>query len=521
MAKDPRQSHHGHQREVYLDTTPVHYLPRREEPMSMSLSAVLDGVRGERHAFADVEIRGVTCDSRQVQDGYLFVAIPGSKEDGRTFVDDAIKRGAVAVVGQKPWEEPPGVPTLLVRDARAALADAAAQFYGAPTQKMNVVGITGTKGKSTTAYLVRSIHEAAGEKVGLLGTIQYSLGSRLLAAPMTTPPADELQRYFAEMAAAGCKAAVMEASSHALAQMRTRGVRFAAGVFTNLQHDHLDYHRTRTEYRAAKARLFEQLTDRAVAALNADDPAAGYFAKRTKAHVVLFGLDPKLEVNAAIEKAAFGGTRVRLRLGTESLPVRSRLVGRHNVYNMLAAAASAWAMGYDLDHIKAGLENMAAVPGRLEPVDAGQDFAVFVDYAHTEESLRSVLAALRPLTPGKLIVVFGCGGDRDRAKRPRMGAAADELSDFFIVTSDNPRGEDPLAIVREIESGAANTSKYVTEPDRAGAIRLALSMARKDDTVLIAGKGHETYQIVGDETRPFDDRAVAREILAAAVKARG
>ena len=514
MGRDPRQSSHSPLRDIYLNTAPVHYLRRREDyAMSMPLSTILEGVRGTRHAFQEVEIRGVTCDSRQVQPGWLFIAIPGSKIDGRTFVDEAMKRGAAAVVAQKPWEEPPGIPTLLVRDARAALADAAAHFYGQPTTKLNVVGITGTKGKSTTAYLVRAIHEAAGEKCGLLGTIQYAFGHRVMAAPMTTPPSDELQKYFAEMAEAGCRTAVIEASSHALAQQRTRGIRFAAGIFTNLQHDHLDYHRTRAEYRAAKAKLFEQLSERAVAAMNADDPAAAFFEKHTKARVVRYGLDPSLEVSAAIEKVTFGGTRITLKLGIERVAVRSRLVGRHNVYNMLAAAASAWGMGYDVQPIKAGLEKMTAVPGRLEPVDAGQDFSVLVDYAHTEDSLRNVLTALRPLTPGKLICVFGCGGDRDRAKRPRMGAAADELADFFILTSDNPRTEDPLAIIKEVEGGVTNSSKYVTEPDRYAAIKLALSMARKDDTVLVAGKGHEPYQIVGAETRPFDDRAAAREIL--------
>ncbi|MBI2931052.1 MAG: UDP-N-acetylmuramoyl-L-alanyl-D-glutamate--2,6-diaminopimelate ligase [Planctomycetes bacterium] len=488
--------------------------------MAVPLSVVVEGIAGERHAFREVEIRGVTCDSRQVQEGFLFVAIPGDKDDGRRFMHDAVHRGAAAVVAQKPLEERADVPMLLVRDARAALADAAGRFYGSPTRKLNVVGVTGTKGKSTTTYLSRAIHEAAGERVGLLGTIQYALGQRVQAAPMTTPPADELQRYFADMVAAGCKTAVMEVSSHALAQQRARAVRFAAGIFTNFAHDHLDYHKTKAEYRAAKARLFAQLPDHAIAALNADDASYGYFARRTKARVVGYGLDPKLEAHAEIERITFSGTRLRLTLGTEAVSLRSRLVGRHNVYNILAASAAAWGMGYDLEHIKAGIEGMTAVPGRLEPVDAGQDFAVFVDYAHTEDSLRNVLSALRPLTPGRLIAVFGCGGDRDRAKRPKMGAVAEELADFFVLTSDNPRTEDPVEIIRQIEIGTQRSSKHVTEPDRYAAIRLAISMARKDDTILIAGKGHETVQIIGPETRPFDDRAVAREILGETVRTR-
>ncbi len=515
MPKDPRQYGQITLRDLWLGTSPVHYMRRSEGPvMAMSLSALTDGIRGRRRAFHEVEVRGVTCDSRQVQDGYLFIAIPGSKVDGRTFVEDALRRGACAVVAQGAVAGI-DVPQLVVTDARMALAEAAARFHGNPTLKLNVIGITGTKGKSTTAYLTRAIHQAAGEKVGLLGTIQYALGARTIPAPMTTPPADEIQRYFSEMAAGGCKTAVMEASSHALDQQRTHAVRFAAGIFTNLTHDHLDYHGTKAAYRAAKARLFEGLSDHAIAALNGDDPASAHFAKRTDAHVIRYGIDGAFEVTASIERITFEGTRLRMRLGTEEFVLRSRLVGRHNVYNILAAAAAAWGMGYDREHIRGGLESMAAVPGRLEPVDAGQDFAVFVDYAHTEDSLRNVLSAIRPLTPGRLICVFGCGGDRDRSKRPKMGGTADEMSDFFIVTSDNPRTEDPLEIIRQVESGVRNSSKYVTEPDRAAAIKLAISMARQGDTVVIAGKGHETYQHVGCEIRPFDDRSVARAIIEA------
>jgi UDP-N-acetylmuramoyl-L-alanyl-D-glutamate--2,6-diaminopimelate ligase len=463
------------------------------------------------------EVTGVTCDSRQVRPGHIFVAVPGTKADGRAFVADAVNRGCAAIVSEADIEPAPEVPVIRVPDARLALADLAARFHGHPTGKLNVIGVTGTKGKSTTTYLMRSILEAAGERSGLLGTIQYSVGGRVLPSPLTTPPADELQKHFADMVAAGCRSAVMEVSSIALDQHRTHALHFAAAVFTNLQRDHLDYHGTPEAYRDAKAKLFEELPAKGVAAVNADDPAAGYFAMRTKARIVRYGLERPADVTGTLEEMTFQGLKVRAKFGAEELVLKSRLLGRHNAHNILAAASTAWAMGYDFEHIRAGIETLAAVPGRLEAVDAGQPFLVLVDYAHTEESLRNVLNSLRRLRGGgggRMIVVFGCGGDRDRGKRPLMGRAVEDLSDFFIVTSDNPRTEDPLAIIREIEGGIENHSRYLVEPDRRSAIKIALGMARRDDMVLIAGKGHETCQIVGRETKPFDDRAVAREILA-------
>jgi len=471
---------------------------------------------GETPAVPASEVTGVTCDSRQVRPGHVFVAVPGTKADGRAFVADAVNRGCAAIVSEGEVDPAPDVPVFRVPDARLALADIAARFHGRPTEKLNVVGITGTKGKSTTTYLVRSILEAAGERTGLLGTIQYAIGGRVLPSPLTTPPADELQKHFADMVAGGCRSAVMEVSSIALDQKRTHALHFAAGVLTNLQRDHLDYHGTPEAYRDAKARLFEDLPAKGVAAVNADDPAAAFFASKAKARVVTYGLEQPADVAGTVEDMTFQGLKVRVKFGGEELVVASRLLGRHNAHNILAAAATAWAMGYDFDHIKTGIETLAAVPGRLESVAAGQPFPVLVDYAHTEESLRNVLGSLRRLRaggPGRILVVFGCGGDRDRGKRPLMGRAVEDLSDFFIVTSDNPRTEDPLAIIREVEAGIENHSRYLVEPDRRAAIKIALGMARRDDLVLIAGKGHETYQIIGRETKPFDDRAVAREIL--------
>ncbi len=484
--------------------------------MAKRLAELIDGLKGERVAFRDVEIKGVTCDSRQVRSGSLFVAVPGTKADGRSFIEDAVNRGATAVVAESKPDKDSEVPIVLVKDARIALAELAARFHGFPTMKLNVVGITGTKGKTTTSWLLRSIFRAAGERVGLLGTIDYHLGSRAIPSPMTTPSPEDLQKYFAEMVQAGCRSAVMEVSSHALAQSRTHGIRFAAGIFTNLTRDHLDYHKTHASYRAAKGRLFEQLTPKSVATVNLDDPAAAYMAGRAGCKVIGYSLEKKAAVTAAIQRFDFGGMKMKMWLGTEEMTLQSRLIGKHNAYNLLAAAATTWGMGYDLEKIKAGLEGLASVPGRLEPVNAGQPYTVVVDYAHTEDSLRNVMTCLRPIAEsasGRLIVVFGCGGDRDKGKRPKMGKVAEELSDFFILTSDNPRGEQPLAVIKDIEAGLTNHSKYLIEPERAAAIKIALRMAQKGDVVLIAGKGHEPYQIVGDQVRPFDDRLIAREII--------
>jgi UDP-N-acetylmuramoyl-L-alanyl-D-glutamate--2,6-diaminopimelate ligase len=519
MAQEPRRSVPAWLRHIYLYTSRIQY-PRRKEggKMSLRLSELLEAVAGERLHFRDAEIRGVTCDSRQVQAGTLFVAVPGSRADGASYVDEAIRRGAAAVVSAKPIAGCP-VPVVVTPQPREALADLAARFYGFPTSKLNVVGVTGTNGKTTTTYLVRSILEAAGGKVGVLGTIQHSVGPRLIPSDNTTPGADTLQRYFSEMVAAGCTSAAVEVSSHALDQGRVRGVQFAAGIFTNLTRDHMDYHPTVEHYRDAKGRLFEGLGPKAVAALNADDPVSELYARKTKARTVLYGLK-RGEVTAAVELATFNGTRIRMRLGGEEMVVHTRLIGTHNVYNILGAAACAWAMGYDLEHLKAGIENLTSVPGRLEPVDAGQDFAVLVDYAHTDDALRNVLGCLRPLVRGRLLVVFGCGGDRDRGKRPKMGKVAAEMADQVIVTSDNPRGENPTDIIDQILAGIPDRRNCHVEIDRRDALKMAIGWAQKNDVVLIAGKGHETYQILKDKTVSFDDRQVAREILADVVRSK-
>jgi UDP-N-acetylmuramoyl-L-alanyl-D-glutamate--2,6-diaminopimelate ligase len=513
MSTEGRRSVPAWLRHIYLNTSRLQY-PRRKEggKMGVKLSDLLESFPGERVNFREAEIRGVTCDSRAVTSGSVFVAVPGNKLDGNAFIDDAIRRGASAIVSEKVITSCP-VPVIRVDSAREALSELAIRFHGDPTAHMNVVGVTGTNGKTTTTYLLRSIFEAAGEKAGLMGTISHAIGNRLLPSDNTTPGADQLQRFFAEMVQAHCKSAAMEVSSHSLDQGRVKGIRFAAGIFTNLTRDHMDYHPTMEDYRDAKGKLFEQIPSRGIVALNADDDVSPCYAGRTEAHVVYYGLKRKCEVSAQVELGSFNGTRLRLKLGTEDLLVHSRLIGTHNVYNILGAAACTWAMGYDLEHIKAGLENLTSVPGRLEPVEAGQDYAVLVDYAHTDDALRNVLNCLRPLVRGRLIVVFGCGGDRDRGKRPKMGKVASELADKVFLTSDNPRSESATSILSDIVGGVKSGADYTIEPDRRGAIKLALQVATKDDVVLIAGKGHETYQIFSDRTVGFDDRQIAREIL--------
>ena len=514
---------------AYLECARIRYslgmtLGRR----AMKLCALIRDLPGiALKGDGEVRVTGVTCDSRRVKPGMLFVAVPGTKMDGRAFVAEALQAGAAAVALEPAAACPepcpiglwfgaahPGVPHLIVPDARAATADLAAAFHGHPTRRLRVIGVTGTSGKSTTTYLIKSICDAAGRRAGLLGTIKYELGGRELPSNNTTPGADELQGYFADMVAAGLHAGVMEVSSHALVQGRVRGVEFAAAVFSNLTQDHLDYHGTMDEYREAKGILFRDLAPGAAAVLNADDPASDRYAALTKGRVAWYGLnDPRAAYTAEVISSDFHGSSILVKTPDGPFHLETRMVGTHNVYNLLAATAACHATGIPLEDIQRGLETTAVVPGRLEAVDCGQDFAVFVDYAHKPDAMENVLHCLRPLVRGRLITVFGCGGDRDRGKRPLMGKIASERSDFVILTSDNPRSERPGAILREIEKGIADKAKYRVCEDREEGIRRALSMAEKGDVVLIAGKGHEAYQIFKDTVKPFDDRQVAREIL--------
>ncbi|MDD4888821.1 MAG: UDP-N-acetylmuramoyl-L-alanyl-D-glutamate--2,6-diaminopimelate ligase [Phycisphaerae bacterium] len=471
-----------------------------------------------------LEVRRVVSDSRQVQRGDAFCAIVGHDADGHKFVPAAIAAGAAAIIVQTPLNDAP-VPQVVLADTRKAIGWLAHRCLGDPSRGMTVVGVTGTKGKTTITYLLESIFKAAGRTPGVLGTIAYRLGPGKtveLGSHVTTPGAPELAEMFAAMRADGIRDVVMEVSSHALDQDRVAGIDFSAAVFTNLAGDHRDYHPTVEHYLNAKARLFESLRPDAAAIVNRDTSAGEQIARRTKAAVTWFGLSGAADVSAQIVQINTGGSRINLLTpGHEPVPVQLPLIGRHNVSNSLAAAAAMLRLGVPLETIVAGLESAPQVPGRLEPVllpgGAQPAVTVLVDYAHTDDALDNVLSALRPMVGAhKLICVFGCGGDRDRTKRPRMAAVAERWADVVIVTSDNPRTEQPEAIIDEIMAGFSvdGSAKASRQANRRVAIELALKRAAPGDAVLIAGKGHETYQIIGKERKHFDDREVAAEVLA-------
>jgi UDP-N-acetylmuramoyl-L-alanyl-D-glutamate--2,6-diaminopimelate ligase len=461
---------------------------------------------------------GVTHDSRRVEAGSVFVALRGLKADGADFVPQAIARGAAAIVADRPASTSTAVPWVEVRDARLALAWLAAEFYAHPSREMQVVGITGTNGKTTTGYLVSSIFEAAGTRCGLMGTVTYRIGTQEFAATRTTPEAPELQMMMRQMVTAGCGACVMEVSSHALALRRADSIRFAGAVFTNPTRDHLDFHVSMEEYFAAKRRLFEMLPDGAPAAINADDPRGAMMAEA--AHLpVTYSINHAADVTPGPLSFSFDGLEFDARTPRGKVHVRSPLMGRPNAYNILAAVAVTAALDVPLDAIARGLERLQGVPGRFERVSSGgDDIVVVVDYAHTDDALKNLLEMARPLASRRLVTVFGAGGDRDRTKRPLMGLVAARLSDVVVITSDNPRSEDPARIIDEVNLGAQPEARQrdvevVAIIDRRDAIVHAVTEAQAGDVVLIAGKGHEKYQEVGGATLPFDDVAVAREAL--------
>ena len=475
-------------------------------------------------------------DSRCCEPGCLFVAVRGTDCDGHEFVADAVQRGAIAVVIDRNVVVPSPALTLRVADSRTAISRLAAVFHGLndrSSSSMRLIGITGTNGKSTVAWLTRSILRQVGRATALMGTIEYDLVSRRIAADLTTPGPLLLCEHLAEARAAGAAFAVLEVSSHALDQRRCDGLLFDAAVFTNLSGDHLDYHKTMDRYAAAKRRLFKLLDTDGVAVINADDPVGRTMVQQCDRRVLTFALDdPTADYRARIETMDLSGTDFTLLGPGVEVDVRLPLVGRHNVANALASAATAHALGVSLEMIAAGLRDVAVVPGRLQRVepDAWRNGAkhgpiVFVDYAHTDAALASVLGALKPLTRerGRLICVFGCGGDRDRSKRPRMAAAVYGAADVAIVTSDNPRGEDPQHIVDEIMRAfpCPSPCRVQSQVDRRLAIETALAEAGEDDTVLIAGKGHETYQLIGDRVLAFDDAEVVRAFVDRSAVAEG
>lgn len=466
----------------------------------------------------DVEISSVSEDSRRVRPGALFVALRGEKVDGHAHAEVAVAQGAVAILGDHGGLETlAGVPYFSVPNPRRAAGLLAQALAGDPSQALCTIGVTGTNGKSSTVYLVQAILNHAGHRCAKLGTLGYDFGGETFATAHTTPFAEDLAAIFGEARDAGCSHLVMETSSHALDQERVAGIRFRVGAFTNLTQDHLDYHRTMEAYCAAKLKLFERLEgDDAFGVVNADDPSAAAFVGACGVACHTYG-DAGM-VKATQVRGSFASTEFQLVTPWGDSPVSMALLGRHNLYNALCAATICGGLGLSPTSIAAGIGALRAVPGRFEAVQAGQDFHVVVDYAHTDDGLKNVLAAARGLCKGRIVCVFGCGGDRDKTKRPKMGAVAARMADFSIITSDNPRTEDPHRILLDIEVGMQHAGKkkgddYFVIEDRAEAIARAIQIAKPGDFVMIAGKGHEDYQILGTTKIHFDDREIARNLL--------
>ena len=499
-----------------------------------SLTDLLAGVRVlELSGDSSVRVSSVCVDSRQVTPGALFVALPGEAVDGHRFVEQAVERGAVVAVVSEPVDQGAAPAVVRVPDTRAALARIAAAFYEHPSGHMSLVGITGTNGKTTLTYLLEAVLQAAGLRPGVIGTVEVRFAGRVEHNPHTTPQAHQLQELLARMRTSGVDCALIEVSSHGLALQRVRACHFRVAVFTNLSRDHLDFHGDLDSYAAAKRLLFgrelneSQAEDR-LAVVNADDPASHGMLKDWAGPVIRFSLSGAGQVHPqGPVKSGLDGLEAELTFGDGTIALRSRLIGRHNLENLVCAVAVAHGLGIAPEAIEAGLAACERIPGRLDRVD-GPGPAVFVDYAHTDHALTNVLAALRPLSTGRLVVVFGCGGDRDRGKRPLMGGAVAAAADLAVVTSDNPRSEDPAVIIDQILPGlhdrawqrldaaalpACPGRGYVVEADRRAAIRLAVGLADGDDVVLIAGKGHEDYQIVGAKRLDFDDRVEAQSAL--------
>ena len=467
----------------------------------------------------DREISGLTYDSRRVAPGMIFVAIPGQNSDGHDFIPSAVERGAVAVICDRTRLVSGRVTKICVADVRQAMAVVSRTFYDHPSSRLKVIGVTGTNGKTTVAFMVKAILEAAGVKSGLMGTVRYEIGDRVFPAQRTTPESIEVQHLMSQMLKSGCEGCVMEVSSHALDQKRVLGIEFDVAIFTNLTRDHLDYHGTMENYFAAKRKLFtrEQAgTKKGASVINIDDSYGVRLAEDNGLEIQLtYGLAETARLRASRIELNPDGSRFVVEMDNRKFAIRLPLIGRHNIYNALAAVGAGLALNVDVVKIQAALNNLPPVPGRLEAVRCGQPFSVFVDYAHTDDALRNVLVTLRESTRGRLLVAFGCGGSRDTGKRAKMGKVAAELADRVVITSDNPRREDPARIAAAIEEGFRNVRPdgYVVELDRRRAIEQIMAAAQPGDTVLLAGKGHETYQEFEDTVVPFDDRVHAQEAL--------
>jgi UDP-N-acetylmuramoyl-L-alanyl-D-glutamate--2,6-diaminopimelate ligase len=487
----------------------------------------------------DVEVKGLAYDSRRVRRGDLFFAVPGAHVDGGAYATAAVASGAVGVVAERAVAVPPGIARVRVKNVRRAMGRCGSFFFGSPSRRLVVVGVTGTNGKTTTTYLLESILARAGLEPAVVGTVNYRYRGRLYPAPQTTPESLDLQAFLAETVRGGARSVAMEISSHALVQERVRSVDFDVAIFTNLTRDHLDFHRDMEDYFAAKATLFtdylkESGKERKIAVINGGDGRGPELVEMVRARgleTVTYGRGKEWDVHPLDIASGLDGLKGRIRLQERTIGIVSPLIGGANLENIMAAAGAALALGIPPETIAEGVGRARNIPGRMEKIENAVGVAVFVDYAHTPDALNLALSTLRPLTRGRLICVFGCGGDRDRGKRPLMGEIAGRLADVAVLTSDNPRGEEPAAILREIEKGAVAAGAvrvepseleratgrekrtYVIEPDRAAAIRLAVGLATASDTVLVAGKGHEDYQIIGSRRIHFDDREEARREL--------
>jgi UDP-N-acetylmuramoyl-L-alanyl-D-glutamate--2,6-diaminopimelate ligase len=486
----------------------------------MKLSQLLEKIEHQLYGPADIMVSGITYDSRRTKQGDIFVALPGHHVDGKTFISQAVAGGAVVIIADtRQYAE--NVTSVVVSDPLAVLAEMSATLYGHPDKKLLLVGITGTNGKTTITYFLESIFKKAGRNPGVLGTVNYRHGATVVPAPNTTPQSADIYRIFGEMVEERCDSAIMEVSSHALALGRVKGIEFDIAVFTNLTQDHLDFHKTMDAYFDAKTKLFSSLGPGAksfpkFAIINLDDPwGKKLTACAPGATVVTYGISEKANVSAQNIRISSKGAEFILVTPQGRKKITIPHLGLHNIYNALATAAAALSVGIPFDTVISGLQSAPAAPGRLEKVDDGQQFTVVVDYAHTDDALKNVISALKELKPQRLITVFGCGGDRDRAKRPLMGEIATALSDYVFVTSDNPRSEDPQRIALDIEVGIRrqHRNNYQVLLDREQAIATAISMAQKGDIILIAGKGHENYQIIGDTTIHFNDVEIAHKYL--------
>lgn len=464
--------------------------------------------------IAGLEVRNITIDSRLVREGDLFIAFRGYDKDGYEFIDEAVRKGAKIIISEKDFQSPGAFKKILVCDTRQALPVISCNFYGHPSDKLKVVGVTGTNGKTTITYIIENMIKCAGERAGVIGTISYRVGDKVIPAKNTTPGPLEVQSMLSEMAACGSRYAVMEISSHSLDQRRVSGILFDTAIFTNITSEHLDYHKTLDNYFKAKTAIFDNLKPGATAILNNDDQKVASLKSVLKYKALTYGIKEKADIRGGNIELSLDGSSFNVITPAATLQVKTKLMGIHNVSNILAAIAASTALGLDSRAAIKGIETMGAVPGRLEEISTGQQFKVFVDFAHTEDALFNILSVLKDISKNRIITVFGCGGNRDTKKRPLMGRAACQFSDHVIITSDNPRLEEPGDIIDEIVSGIKGKfSNYEIFPDRRQAIEQALKLARKGDIVVVAGKGHENYQIVKDKIIPFDDRDVVREAL--------